>query len=222
MSLAELASQLGGATTPLRGIRRAAARQMARAWEAPMFSLSVAVDMTDLLAREDEGVTVTDRIVDAVAACLVAHRDVNAWYAEEGVTRFDRAHVGLAVATDDGLVVPVIRDAQRLGLAGIAAARADLVRRARSKELSLDDMSGATFTISNLGMMGVDRFTAIVNPPQTAILAIGATTERFVRWGDGGTWRRVADVTLSCDHRVLDGATAAAFLRDLRARIEAR
>lgn len=220
MSVGGAAELLGGVTTPLAGIRKSAARHMVRAWEAPAFSLSVSVDMSALVGLKDEGITVTDRLVAAVGRTLVEHPDVNAWFSDEGVSRFSRAHVGIAVATDAGLVVPVVHDADSRDLAQIAEARRELVAKARAKQLSRDDISGGTFTISNLGMMGIDRFTAIVNPPQAAILAVGATYEQFVRWGDGGTWRPRAEFTLSCDHRVLDGATAAAFLSALRSRVE--
>lgn len=220
MTAGGLAEELGGVLTPLTGIRRTAARHMVRAWEAPAFSLSVTVDMTSIIASKAEGITVTDRVIAAVSRTLVAHPDVNAWYSEDGVTRFSRAHVGLAVATEAGLVVPVIRDADSLDLTGIAAARRDLVTKARERSLGRDDMLGGTFTISNLGMLGIDRFTAIVNPPQAAILAVGATQDEFVRWGDGGAWRPRAVFSLSCDHRALDGATAASFLAELRTRIE--
>ncbi|KAA9148941.1 2-oxo acid dehydrogenase subunit E2 [Microbacterium lushaniae] len=201
-------------------MRRAAARQMVKAWEAPAFSLSVEVDMTALLVRR-EGTTVTDRLVALTAPVLRRHPAVNAWFADEAVTSFERVHMGIAVATDAGLVVPVMRDAQDLDLAGIAAARTDLVDRARSRSLGMDDVTGATFTITNLGMFGVASFTAIVNTPQVAILAIGATTEKYRRRDGEGIWLPTAEFTLSCDHRALDGASAAAFLADLRVAVEA-
>lgn len=211
----------GGVTTPLKGMRRAAARQMVRAWEAPAFALTATVDMTAALDRSVPGMTVTDRLVRAVASSLVAHPDVNAWFGEDGVTVFEHAHVGIAVATDGGLVVPVIHSAEALDLEGVATARRAVIDKARTGALGIDDVTGGTFTISNLGMLGVDRFTAIVNVPQVAILAVGATTERYVRVDGAGVWRPMADFTLTCDHRALDGATAAAFLSTLKDAIEA-
>lgn len=185
-----------------------------------MFSLGVAVDMTAVLTAKRSGITVTDRVISAVATALQRHPAVNAWFGDQGVTTFDRQNVGIAVATDAGLVVPVIHDARSLTLDGIAAARRDIVEKARSGGLGIEDVSGATFTVSNLGMAGIDRFVAIVNPPQVGILAVGATTDRFVRVGDGGVWRSTADFTLSCDHRAVDGATGAAFLGELRSILE--
>lgn len=222
MTLADLAGELGGRTTKLTGIRKAAARHMVRAWEAPAFDVTVSVDMSALLADKEQGTTVTDALVVAVARTLIVHPGINAWYSEDGVTEFCRAHVGIAVATDAGLVVPVIRDADSLGLARVADARRDLVGKARERTLGMDDVTGGTFTLSNLGMLGADRFTAIVNAPQVAILAIGATTDRFVRSGDGGEWRPMADFTISCDHRAVDGAGAANFLAALRTALEYR
>lgn len=209
------------AVTPLAGLRRAAARHMVRAWEAPSFSLSVSVEMTSLLARKSSDVTVTDLFVHAVAGLLVSMPDVNAHFVDAGVARFAHANVGVAVATDRGLVVPVITRADTLDLESIATERRRLVQAARNGGLSRDDIGGGTFTISNLGMQGIDRFTAIVNAPEVAILAVGATTDRFVRRDGVGVWVPKADLTLSCDHRVLDGAAAAGFLAALRDVLEA-
>lgn len=222
MTFEALVSELGGTTAKLAGMRRTAARHMVRAWEAPAFAVTVSVDMSALLEERPQGITVTDALVVAVANTLVNHPGVNAWYSEDGVTEFTRAHVGIAVATDAGLVVPVIRDADSLDLSSIADARRNVVAKARERKLGMDDVTGGTFTVSNLGMLGVDRFTAIVNAPQVAILAIGATADRFVREGDGGVWKPMADFTLSCDHRAVDGASAARFLADLRTALQER
>lgn len=222
MTFEDVVSELGGTTSKLIGLRRTAARHMVRAWEAPAFAITLTVDMSSLLAERPQGTTVTDALVVAVAQTLVAHPGINAWCSEDGVTEFSRAHVGIAVATDAGLVVPVIRDADALSLSGVAEARRDVVAKARERKLGMDDVTGGTFTVSNLGMLGVDRFTAIVNAPQVAILAIGATTDRFVRDGDGGVWKPMADFTLSCDHRAVDGASAAKFLAELRTALQPR
>lgn len=212
----------GTTVTPLKGIRRTAARRMVAAWEAPVFHLAVEVDMTSALAvkeREPQA-TVTDALLQACARALVAHPALNAHYGEETVTTFDRVNLGLAVATDAGLMVPVLHEADRLDLAGTAAARRDVTGRAREGRLQMADVTGGTFTVSNLGMMGVDRFDAILNVPQVAILAVGSTRHRQV-WNEGNpVWRPVSELTLTCDHRAIDGATGAAFLATLREHLE--
>ncbi|MFI6457930.1 dihydrolipoamide acetyltransferase family protein [Streptosporangium amethystogenes] len=207
---------------PLTGIRRAAARKMIKAWEAPAFTLTIAVDMSAALAvkRRDAAATVTDRLIECCAKALLRHPQLNAWYDDLAVTQVDQVNLGVAVATDAGLMVPVVQGADRLALPEISAARRDLVSRARAGRLGRADVTGGTFTISNLGMQGVDRFTAILNVPQVAILAIGATTERYVRRDGVEAWVPQADFTLTCDHRAVDGATGAAFLTELRALIE--
>jgi len=218
--MTDVASELGGTTAPLKGIRRSAARQMVRAWQAPMFSLTVAIDMTTTLAVKQPETTVTDRLVSGVAAALRRNPGLNAWYGEEGITTFERQNIGIAVATEGGLVVPVIHDAGGLEQDEIAMARREVVAKARDGRLSMADVTGGTFTISNLGMLGVDRFVAIVNPPQVGILAVGATRDRYVRVDGTEQWRPVADFTLSCDHRAVDGALGAAFLADLKGILE--
>lgn len=215
-------AELSGTATPLKGIRRTAARRMVAAWQAPVFHLSVEVDMSAALAAKTRtaGATVTDVLLAACAAALSAHPGVNAHYADEVVTVFDEVNLGIAVATDAGLVVPVVHGAQRKDVAELAAARREVVTRAREGRLGFADVSGGTFTVSNLGMMGIDRFDAILNVPQVAILAVGSTRQRQL-WNDGDpAWRPVAEFTLTCDHRALDGATAAGFLADVRERLQ--
>lgn len=214
--------QSAGTVTPLKGIRRTAARRMVSAWEAPVFHLNVEVDMTAALQVKErtEGATVTDALLQACARALVAHPAVNAHYGEESVTTFAEVNLGMAVATDAGLMVPVIQRADRLDLAGIAEARRDIATRAREGRLQMADVTGGTFTVSNLGMMGIDRFDAILNVPQVAILAVGSTRHRQV-WNDGDpAWRPVAELTLTCDHRAIDGATGARFLTAVRDHLE--
>jgi pyruvate dehydrogenase E2 component (dihydrolipoamide acetyltransferase) len=216
------AAEPTGTTTPLKGIRRTAARRMVAAWAVPAFHLTVEVDMTTALATKDRapGATVTDALLAACAAALRAHPALNAHCGEDAVTTFEQVNLGLAVATDAGLMVPVITDAGALDVAGLAAARRDLVSRARSGQLGRADVSGGTFTVSNLGMLGIDRFDAILNVPQVAILAVGTTRQRQV-WGGGEpAWRPVAELTLTCDHRAVDGATGAGFLATLRSLLE--
>jgi len=139
---------------------------------------------------------------------------------DEELTRFEKANVGIAVASPKGLVVPVIHDAGARSLAEIAAARADIVSRAREGALARPDITGGTFTISNLGMMGITRFDAILNVPQAAILAVGATVQRYVGGPANASWRPIAEFTLTCDHRALDGATGARFMGALKTALE--
>ena len=164
--------------------------------------------------------TLTAFLVKAVAAVLGAHPFLNALLEGDEVLLPDDVHVGVAVALEEGLIVPVIQRANRLEPAQVAASLNELTDRARSQELSLEEVSGATFTISNLGMFGIDQFTAIINPPQTAILAVGSTVRRpvFVKGQVEG--RLMMKITLSADHRAVDGALVGAFLADLRKHLE--
>src|SRR6266566_4001829 len=171
---------------PLTGVRRTIARRLTAAWQVPVFQLQVSADMAradELLARRKElepdvRVTITDLLTKACAHALHRHREVNVQFTDEALLRFPSANVALAVAAPQGLVVPVIKGAERLSLAEIAAVRADLVGRAREGKLRAADLEGGTFTISNLGMFGVERFIAVLNPPQAAILAVGAAEEK--------------------------------------------
>ena len=210
----------GVSIRPLTGLARTAARRMVKAWEAPVFHLSVDVDMTAALSAKGDGVTVSDLLVRCCTVALREHPAVNAHYGDESVSVFEDVNVGLAVATDAGLMVPVIKRAQNLDVAGVGAARRDLVARAHGGALKMPDVSGGTFTVSNLGMLGVDAFDAILNVPQVAILAVGSTRP-LPTLADGETvWRPTARLTLTCDHRALDGATGARFLATLRTELE--
>jgi pyruvate dehydrogenase E2 component (dihydrolipoamide acetyltransferase) len=196
-------------------------RHMSQAWSAPMFAVTVEVDMGPALARRREGVTVTDILMADCAATLLEHPTVNAHYADGTVTEFDTVNLGLAVAADKGLTVPVIHGAEALDLDGIAGRRKALVAKVRAGKIGIAELMGGTFTVSNLGMFGVARFTAILNLPQVAILAVGGTTKRQV-WNDGAPdWRDIAELSLTSDHRAVDGAAAARFLAALKARLEA-
>jgi len=147
----------------------------------------------------------------------VRHRAVNAHFVEGRIHRYPAVHVGIAVATPSGLVVPVVRDADRRSVLEIAAVRADLVARARAGKLQLADLEGGTFTISNLGMYGIEQFVAVLNPPQVAILAVGAIEERpAVLDGELAVLPQLT-MTLTCDHRALDGSEGAEFLQTLKA-----
>jgi pyruvate dehydrogenase E2 component (dihydrolipoamide acetyltransferase) len=209
----------------LSSVRKTIARRLSEAWAAPVFQLGVSADMTQVLALRETLVerlvegeakpTVNDVFVKLTAVALVRHRAVNATFTGEEIQRHPAAHVGIAVAAPQGLVVPVVRDADRLTVQEIAGARADLVGRARENKLKLPDLEGGTFTISNLGMFGVEQFTAVLNPPQVAILAIGSVKdEAVVRDGQVAVVPLVRMV-LTCDHRAIDGADGAAFLQTL-------
>lgn len=211
-----------GIVVPLTGLHRTAAKHMVRAWQSPVFHLTVEVDMTEAMKVKsvEPSATVTDAIVAAVAGALTSVPEVNVHVGEEELTKFSVANVGIAVASPKGLVVPVVHDAGNKSLAELAAARADIVSRAREGALTRADITGGTFTISNLGMMGITRFDAILNVPQAAILAVGATVQRYVGGPDNAQWRPIAEFTLTCDHRALDGATGARFVGELKRLLE--
>jgi pyruvate dehydrogenase E2 component (dihydrolipoamide acetyltransferase) len=218
------AAPLEAEVVPLTSIRRTIAKRLTKAWEAPAFQISMSADMTRALAlRErlrDEKVTVTDVLTKLAAIALLRHREVNAHFADDEIRIFPNAHVGLAVATERGLVVPVIRECELKSLVQIAADRGGLVTRAREAKLSNEDLEGGTFTISNLGMYGVEQFIAVLNPPQAAILAVGAIEERAVAREGEVVVRPLMSMTLTCDHRAVDGAKAAEFLRELKMLLE--
>jgi pyruvate dehydrogenase E2 component (dihydrolipoamide acetyltransferase) len=215
-------------TRQLTSVRKTIARRLTQAWEAPVFQLVVSADMTHALAlverlRElhpDERPTVTDVLTRVTAAALMRHRDVNAHYVDDEIQVHPSANVGIAVAAPQGLIVPVIRNADRLSVAEIARARADLVQRTRDNKLKAEDLDGGTFTISNLGMFGVEQFVAVLNPPQVAILAVGASEERVVVEDGAFVARPLMTMTLTCDHRAIDGAVGANFLRTLKQLVE--
>jgi pyruvate dehydrogenase E2 component (dihydrolipoamide acetyltransferase) len=211
---------------PLTRVRRLTAQRLAAsAQQAPHFCLTRIVDADTMLAFRTQvntelaqtgiRISITDLLVAACARTLIAHPEVNASWAQTKLLRHHRRHIGVAVALDDGLIVPVIHDADRKTLSQISREAHNLAERARTGRLSLDEISGGTFTISNLGMYGVDQFTAVINPPEAAILAVGAATAGpIVRDGQlvAGT---ALTLTLCIDHRVVDGATGARFLADL-------
>jgi len=165
-------------------------------------------------------ISVNDFVIRACALTLLGHPGVNASFQGESIRVFYRAHIGVAVALDEGLITPVLRDAHAKGLAQIAVESRDLAERARHRKLRASEMSGATFSISNLGMLDVTEFSAIINPPEGAILAVGAVRKVPVVTDDGlGVGRRMM-LTLSCDHRVMDGAMGARFLQDVKRLLE--
>ncbi|CAN5155142.1 pyruvate dehydrogenase complex dihydrolipoamide acetyltransferase [soil metagenome] len=215
---------------PLTSIRKTIARRLTQAWEAPVFQLTVTADaselaltrerMVELLREGDVKPTVNDILTRLTAAALMRHRAVNAQFVEGEIHRYATANVGIAVATPNGLVVPVIREADRKSVAEIAGARADLVSRARTGKLQLQDLEGGTFTISNLGMYGVEQFIAVLNPPQVAILAVGSIEDRPLVVEGELLVVPTLTMTLTCDHRAIDGSEGAEFLRTLKAFVE--
>jgi pyruvate dehydrogenase E2 component (dihydrolipoamide acetyltransferase) len=215
---------------PLTSIRRTIARRLTEAWQAPVFQLVVTADASGLtntreqlveLVREGEvKPTVNDVLTRLVAAALVRHRAVNAQFLGDEVHRYPSANIGIAVATPNGLIVPVVRAADRKSVQEIASVRADLVGRAREGRLQLVDLEDGTFTISNLGMYGIDEFTAVLNPPQVAILAVGSIERRVLAVGDRVELAPTLTMTLTCDHRAIDGSEGAEFLATLKAFVE--
>jgi pyruvate dehydrogenase E2 component (dihydrolipoamide acetyltransferase) len=212
----------------LTSIRKTIARRLTAAWQAPAFQLTVSADMTEALAlverlRErhpDERPTLTDVLTRVTASALMQHRDVNAHFVDDEVRIYPTANIGIAVAAPQGLVVPVVQQAERRSIAEIAAARAELVGRARGNKLQQGDLQGGTFTISNLGMFGIEQFIAVLNPPQVAILAVGSTQERVVVRDGEFVAVPTMTMTLTCDHRAIDGAVGAQFLETLKQLVE--
>jgi pyruvate dehydrogenase E2 component (dihydrolipoamide acetyltransferase) len=215
----------------LTSVRRTIARRLTEAWEAPVFQLFVTADASKLVATRGRMVellregqtkpTVNDVLVRVVASALMRHRAINAHFVDGRILRFPSANVGIAVAAPSGLVVPVIRDADREPVLEIAAARADLVARAREGKLQFADLEGGTFTVSNLGMYGIEQFVAVLNPPQVAILAVGSIDERPVVAAGEIVIAPTMTLALTCDHRAIDGSEGAEFLRTLKALVEA-
>jgi pyruvate dehydrogenase E2 component (dihydrolipoamide acetyltransferase) len=217
-------------TVKLNQMRKTIARRMTEAWEAPAFQIAMSADMSAsirlreaLLERVEEGgvrPTYSDILTKVVALALMRHRDMNAHFAGEEVHLFPTANIGIAVAIPHGLVVPVIRSCEAKTIQEIAFARADIVERTRGGKLKAEDLENGTFTISNLGMYGVERFTAVLNPPQAGILAVGAIEERAVVEDGELEIQPRMDMTLTVDHRSVDGATAAEFLRTVKSFLE--
>jgi len=219
--------QAGPAVEPLTTTVRLMAERTTQSWTTtPHFFVTREVDASAFNAARERAVpdiershgvkvTHTDLLVAAVARVLRRHTRLNASWTASGIVIHQDVNVALALAVENAVVTGVIRAADAVGLAEIAVRRRELTERARSGKLHPGDISGATFTISNLGMYGVDAFTAIIVPPQAAILAVGAITDRVVALDGKPAIRPMVTLTLSCDHRVVDGARAAAFLRDV-------
>src|SRR5437868_151656 len=202
---------------PLTSIRKTIARRLTEAWTVPAFQLTVDADMsraTELVAGQrelnpDVRVTVTDLLTKVCAQALMRHSDMNVQFTDDALLAFPHANVGIAVAAPQGLVVPIVHAAETLTLAQIAHVRSDLVGRARDAKLRAEDIEGGTFTISNLGMFDVDQFVAVLNPPQASILAVGATRDQVVPFDGDLQVLPMMTMTLTCDHRAVDGATGA-------------
>jgi pyruvate dehydrogenase E2 component (dihydrolipoamide acetyltransferase) len=213
---------------PLTNIRKTIARRLTAAWQAPVFQLTVTADMTranELVVRARElnpevRITVTDLLAKVCAQALMRHRAVNVQYSDDALLRFPTANVGIAVAAPQGLIVPVMRSVERLSLAEVAATRGDIVGRARDNKLTTQDLEDGTFTISNLGMFGIEQFVAVLNPPQAAILAVGATVDTPVARNQAVEIRPILTMTLTVDHRAVDGAEGADFLRTVKQFVE--
>jgi pyruvate dehydrogenase E2 component (dihydrolipoamide acetyltransferase) len=210
---------------PLSNVRKTIARRLTEAWTVPAFQLTVDVDMTrtqELVQKQrelnpDVRITVTDVLTKICAQALMRHRDVNVQFTGDALLAFPNANVGIAVAAPQGLVVPVVKNAEQLTIAQIAQVRGDLVGRARDNKLKADDLDGGTFTISNLGMYDVDVFTAVLNPPQASILAVGQTRDMVVPRDGDLRVLPIMTMTITCDHRAVDGASGAEFLHTIKA-----
>ena len=165
-------------------------------------------------------VSINDFVIKAVAASLLQHPNINASFDGDSISEHHHIDIGMAVAIEDGLITPVVRAADQKSLSQIAAEVRELAERARSKKLKPEEYTGATFSISNLGMFGIDEFTAVINPPEGAILAVGAMTAKPVVRENEIVIRQMMRVTMSCDHRVIDGATGAKFLQTFKKILE--
>ena len=213
---------------PLSNVRKTIARRLTQAWTVPAFQLTVSADMTranELVVQQRDlypevRITITDLLTKVCARALIRHGDMNVQFDDDALLVFPSADIGIAVAAPQGLVVPVVRGAERLSIAQIAEVRADLVGRAREAKLRGEDLEGGTFTISNLGMFDVDQFIAVLNPPQASILAVGATRDVVVVRDGEFVAVPTMTMTLTCDHRAVDGATGADFLKTIKAFLE--
>jgi pyruvate dehydrogenase E2 component (dihydrolipoamide acetyltransferase) len=219
-----------GEPAPMSRMRKAIARRMAESKaKAPHFYLTADIHMEEAMkmreqlnrdASDSDKISVNDLIVAAAARTLAQFPEMNATYRDDGIEKHSRIDIGIAVALPDGLIPPVMRNADRKSLREIAAGSRELGERARAGRLRAEDLGSGTFTISNLGMFDVEEFIAIINPPEAAILAVGAVTPRPIAAGGEVRIARMMKATLSVDHRVADGAQAARFLQELKKLLE--
>jgi pyruvate dehydrogenase E2 component (dihydrolipoamide acetyltransferase) len=214
---------------PLTQLRKTIARRLVQSiGPIPTFYLTTEIDMErawdarEALKALGEGpkVSFNDIIIKAVATALRQHPACNAWWQDDHIRYWHEIHVSMAVAIEDGLITPVVRHADLKSLRQISAEAHDLAGRARERRLAPEEYTGGTFSVSNLGMLDIDEFTAVINPPEAGILAVGRIVERPVAHEDQMAIRRRLRVTMSCDHRVIDGATGAQFLKTLKAMLE--
>lgn len=217
---------------PLQGVRKVIAERLQHSFQtAPHIALTLSVDTTELRrlldhlaepVKEETGskLSLTAVLARITALALTHHRRLNAHLIDQEIREFAGVHIGVGVALDEGLIAPVIRDAQVKGLSTIQGELVDLAHRARSGKLELQEIKGSTFTISNLGMFGIEQFTAILNPPEVGLLAVGAIRPEMVDIDDKVTTRPVMRLTLIADHRAVDGAVGAQFLATLKAMLE--
>ena len=216
---------------PLSQMRKTIARRLTESiGPVPHFFLTIEVDMgramearatiNAMLEPEGRKISLNDLIIRATAAALKRHPACNAHWLGDSIRRFNRVHIGVAVAVEDGLITPIIRDADLKGVAQIGAEIRELAGRAREKRLQPDEYTGATFSISNLGMFGIHEFTAVINPPEAGILAVGGVEEVPAVEAGQVVIRNRMKMTMSCDHRVIDGALGAAFLATLKGMLE--
>ena len=220
--------QEGYTDTPLTQMRKVIARRLGESkFSAPHFYLTMEINMdnamTSRVAMNEVSpvkISFNDMVIKASAMALRLHPDVNSSWMGDFIRHNQHIHIGSALALPEGLIVPVIRFADQKSLSQIAADAKELYGKAKDKKLQPAEFSGNTFTISNLGMMDIEEFTAIINPPDSAILAVGAIKEKVVRKGDGFGVINVMKLTLSCDHRSVDGAVGAAFLQTLKKFLE--
>jgi pyruvate dehydrogenase E2 component (dihydrolipoamide acetyltransferase) len=216
------------ADIPLSQIRKTIARRLVQSiGPVPTFYLTSEVDMErvweareSLLAGQETRVSFNDIIIKAVAMALRQHPDCNAWWQDDHIRYWNEVHVSMAVAVEEGLITPVIRHADQKTLREIAAESQDLAGRARERRLKPEEYTGGTFSVSNLGMLDIDEFTAIINPPEAGILAVGRMVQKPVEYEGAIALRRRMRLTMSCDHRVIDGATGARFLKTLKGMLE--
>ena len=214
---------------PLSQIRKTIAKRLGESiGPIPTFYLTAEFDLTRVMemrkAMTELGdqfkVSVNDVLLKATAVALSQHPEVNAHWLGDKIRYHNRVHLGMAVATDEGLIVPVIWDADRKRMSEISREAKELAKRARERKLKPEEFTGSTFSVSNLGMFGIDQFTAIINPPEAAIIAIGTSEDKLVVVDGEPVVRSRVRVTMSCDHRIIDGAVGAKFLQTLRRLIE--
>lgn len=213
-----------GAGIPLTGMRKVISERMSASWNtAPHVNFTYEIDMTEAKALKDKMAKAADTkysyteiIVKAVAQALTEHKDINSSLIDGKIYEHDTVNMGIAVALEDGLIVPVVRDAQNKSITALKNEISRLGEKARNNALSPDEISGGTFTVSNLGMYGIDAFTPIINPPESAILGVCRVVDRPVVVEGEVTVRPIMNICLSFDHRLIDGAVAAAFMKKLR------